>query len=477
MTRRLTISILLTLWAILLAGGGLAYFTTRAILVDNLDQTLLAHALITAKSAYPADYPDLPAGSAARIYMLDARRLVATQHGVAAPQILHASFTENRLRTMTVRAYYSPAGDYHDILVSLPADRFDRYIGTLAWTLGGFVLVTGIAVTALAGRIVRSALRPLTTTADTIGGIDEKRLDRRIDVAALPAELRPMAQRLNEMLERLEGSFAARRQFLADASHELRTPVAALVTSLEVALLRQRDPARYVEILQQALVDAEYLQHLSEGLLSTVRAERPNPDAFSPVDVAALLNGCCDLLSPLARQRGVSLYRDLAPGVVIASDEQRLKSVMINLISNAIDYNRPGGSVQVSCRNGEPGVLPPPVTAAPHAGSLAVMQIRDTGIGIASEDLPRIFDPFARIDKARTMAAPGPMEKHGDNEMKPVAAHLGLGLALVKRHVEALGGSLYVASKLGEGTAFTLLVDALQVANVERRTEQIAARS
>src|SRR5207302_105383 len=116
----------------------------------------------------------------------------------------------------------------------------ERALDRLAAALCYFGLATGVVAAAAVILATRLALRPLRQTAAAIGAIDERDLGRRIDGAALPPELAPVAARLNEMLARLEQAFAQRKQFLADASHELRTPVAALVTTLEVALRRPR---------------------------------------------------------------------------------------------------------------------------------------------------------------------------------------------------------------------------------------------
>src|SRR2546421_2253430 len=128
-----------------------------------------------------------------------------------------------------------------------------------------------------------------------MGAIDEQRLDRRIDIGSLPPELHPMANRLNEMLGRLEHAFALRNQFLADASHELRTPVAALTTALDVALNRPRDAEVYRRTLETCRGDALQLRRLVERLMEQVRSENFSHDEpAQDVDVAQLLRECAD---------------------------------------------------------------------------------------------------------------------------------------------------------------------------------------
>jgi signal transduction histidine kinase len=456
-TRRLTLSILSTVWAILIVGGGVAVLTTRYILIQDLDHTLQMQALISAKSEFPADYPDLPTAADARVYMLELRRRVSVENG-PPPEILRRAFTDNGLRTMTVRVHF-PNG-FHDVIVSLPADQYQTYMNTMLLTLGGFILVAGVIVAAVARAIARSALKPLTTTAETLGAINERRLDRRIDVAALPEELRPVAQRLNEMIARLEASFTARRQFLADASHELRTPVAALVTSLEVSLARPRTAAQYEEIMHQALADAQYLQQLSESLLEAARSERDSAAHLDPVDVSSILAACCDLLAPLAAKYGLTLQRNISPDIVQPLDQRRLRSIAINLVSNALEYNRPHGSVSFEAFVGDPGPLPRPVgdASAPTLPAL-IIRVRDTGVGIAPENLPRIFDPFFRVDEVRTVSS---LNRTADS------LHMGLGLALIRRHVDAMGGALHVASEIQQGTTFTALLPISPIGKIDK---------
>jgi signal transduction histidine kinase len=439
-TRRLTISILATLWAILIAGGVVAFFTTRSILVKDLDQTLLMQALISAKSTYPAEFPDLPAATDAWSLLVDDRKPRPAARNVPAPQVLRAFFTDAGHRSMTVRVF-GLAGNSRDIIVRLPTDRYDSYMNTMLISLGGFILVTGVIVAGVARAIARTALKPLMSTAETIGAINERSLDRRIRIDDLPEELRPMALRLNDMLERLESSFAARRQFLADASHELRTPVAALVTSLEVSLSRQRTAEQYHEVLQQGLKDAQFLQQLSEGLLEAVRAERVSA-CTEYVDVSALLTNCCELLRPLAEQKKVAIAPSIAPGITDKIDQRRLSSVMINLISNAVDYNRAGGSVFVTA-----------TIDRKEKGDDLVISVRDTGDGIAPEHIENIFEPFYRVDNVRTGG-----DQESANSSPFGAAHLGLGLSLVRRHVETMNGTIRIASKLKEGTEFIVVL-------------------
>jgi signal transduction histidine kinase len=316
------------------------------------------------------------------------------------------------------------------MVYSTPTVGFDRTMRRLAVTLmvglGLGVTITG----AVAGRVSGVALRPLHETAQTIGDIDERRLDRRIDVSAMPSEMVPVATRLNEMLSRLEQAFSLRRQFMIDAAHELRSPVAALRTTLEVALQRPKDAAALTHVLEKCLASTRMLNRLADLLTEQLRDESPSRSGeLVLVDVSAILQECADVAEPLAKTKQISLVRSFPPELPLLSDPDRLSSIVMNLLSNAVEYTPAGGKVEIACV---------------HDETRLVVRVSDTGVGIAPEHLPHIFQPFYRADHARRR----------DRE------HLGMGLYLVKSHVHALGGSVQAASEPARGTTITVVLPA-----------------
>lgn len=444
MTRRIALAILASVWLSLILGGVVVYWMTRTIMLAELDATLLRQA---------AALPEAGGANAARP-AADDRFLIrneqgqtiaraAPAEGAPAPRIVHAAFATlgdgHRVRTLTLQ---QPASDEQakpiTIIYSGSAEAFDRVLNRLAFALVILGAMGGLGGALVAMRVARAALRPLLGTAEQFGQIDEGQLSRRIPSAGLPDELRPVAERINEMLGRLEIAFNRRKQFFADTSHELRTPIAAMITTLEVALRRPRPASELQTALERALVDARTLNHLGNSLLEQARSEgAPRPAVASAIDSVALLTECAESVRPLADERQLKLELVLPNHFHLRTDETRLRSIVVNLLSNAIEYNRPGGWVRLSARTNK---------------SDAIIEVQDTGIGISPEDLEQVFEPFYRASKSRSESG-----------------HMGLGLHLVKTHAAALGGRCVADSTVGQGSRFTLTLPDVTAENpVER---------
>jgi signal transduction histidine kinase len=202
--------------------------------------------------------------------------------------------------------------------------------------------------------------------------------------------------------------------------------VAALVTTLEVALRRPREPAELRATLATCLAEARVLRRLVTGLLEQARSESfgPNPECDEPFDAAVLLRSCATAAATLAAERGVRVTCEVPPSLDAVTQAGRLRGIVTNLLSNAVEYNRPGGTVTLS---------------AHAAGGVLELAVSDTGNGIDPSDLPHVFEPFHR--GRAPVAAPG-------------EPHLGLGLYLVRSHVDALAGEVGVESEPGRGTTF-----------------------
>jgi signal transduction histidine kinase len=439
MTRQLARSILLIVWATLIAGGVVAYLATRSVLLADLDAALIARARSLPELTGTTEAAPRLEEAAGDRYVLSNHlgqtrgRLAESSKDAPLPAILNSSLAAlgdgHRVRSLTLRFTPRDGGAPVTLIYSGSAERFDRVLRHLAIALTVFGLAAGAAAAGVAVGVSHAALRPLRGTADAIVQINERQLDRRIDASALPEELQPLASRLNDMLQRLEQAFSQRKQFLADASHELRTPVAALVTTIEVALRRPREASELTRVLRTCLSDAQMLQQLVQTLLVHARAEsRAGQQSAETFDALELLTQCADVADGLALVKDVTLRRFLPPTMEIHSRPALLRGIVMNLLGNAVEYNRAGGSVELR---------------AEMNGADLELAVIDNGQGIPPKDLPHIFQPFYR--------AGGPAR---GNEGPDDKQHLGLGLYLVDSHIKALGGECKVQSDPGAGTTF-----------------------
>lgn len=228
-------------------------------------------------------------------------------------------------------------------------------------------------------------------------------------------------------LERLE---RIRRDFVANVSHELRTPLTAIrgyaETLLAGALADTENNRRFVEIIQ---AHAIRLNNIASDLLTLSDLESGRPDAEpGPISVEEAVNTALLTVEPEARIRGVHLVRGSVTDALITGHAIRLEQALVNLLDNAVKFNRPGGEARID--------------AGTTAEGGVYITVSDTGSGMPSDDLPRIFERFYRVDRARSREVGG----------------TGLGLSIVKHVVERMEGSIKVESRLGKGSTFTILL-------------------
>lgn len=306
--------------------------------------------------------------------------------------------------------------------ISQDLDAASRFAWTQAATcLGLWVLGLGGGWW-LSGR----AIRPIQTISRTATRIAEGNLKDRIDITDTDSELGQLSKVLNNTFDRLNDAFERQRQFTADASHELRTPITILLSETQRVLKRERTAEEYREALQTCNLTAQRMRHLVEALLQLARQETTqglNGHA-SPCDLAAILEDTRIHLAPLAVERGITLTADLHPAPSVG-DPGALSVLTTNLVNNALQHHQgPKGTVHLS--------------SGTRTSGEAFFTIRDDGPGIPSEHLPHIFERFYRADKARTSAA----------------GHTGLGLAIAKAIVDNHGGEISVQSTPGQGSTF-----------------------
>jgi signal transduction histidine kinase len=250
---------------------------------------------------------------------------------------------------------------------------------------------------------------------------------KRIPAAELSGEARDVAEFLNARLDAIAAAEKEQQQFIADVSHELRTPLTVLRGSLEVVLEEERPSEEYREAIGNALLEIRHLSRLAQNLLFLTRGQSGRITlSFANVDLVKFLSDVTRDLTPAAADHEISLEIFVPEEPVRAFiDADRMQQVLHNLIENAIRYTKPGGAIRVR------------LTEAPGEARL---EVSDNGIGIAARDVPLVFERFFRGDLARR-AYPGGS---------------GLGLSIARWIVEAHKGRIEVASRVGEGTTFTV---------------------
>jgi heavy metal sensor kinase len=291
----------------------------------------------------------------------------------------------------------------------------------------GMVALVGVAVLAagLVGGLwfSRRAIRPIEAISATAAEISLSNLSRRIDVIGTETELTGLARTLNQMFDRIESAFSQQVRFTADASHELRTPVAVILSHAELALDKQRPAEELRETIETCRRSALRMRSLIESLLTLARFDSGEVKIESRwFDLSRTVGDCIALVRPLAAQRRIAIQMDLAPSTA-TGDPDRIAQVVTNLLTNAIRYNHENGEVNVSLRSSPSEVM---------------LVVSDTGIGIPPEHLAHIFERFYRVDNARSRKDGG----------------VGLGLAICKSIVVAHGGQISVSSHVGRGTKF-----------------------
>jgi two-component system, OmpR family, heavy metal sensor histidine kinase CusS len=272
--------------------------------------------------------------------------------------------------------------------------------------------------------LVRVGLSPLRRLSEAVSQISAKDFRLPFDEPRLPRELRPIVERLTQTLDLLKRTFAREKQAAADISHELRTPLAALLTTTEVALRKPRSAEEYRELLADCHTTGQQMSQLIERLLALARLDA-GVDNLRPreVDVCSVAEQCATLVRPLVAARGLTLQVSRNGPVMLHTDADKLREILNNLLHNAIEYNRPQGSIELALER--------------ENGHVRV-EVRDTGIGIAPEAREHIFERFYRADPSR----------------QADGLHAGLGLAIVKGYVDLMGGTITVDSTEGQGTTF-----------------------
>jgi heavy metal sensor kinase len=456
---RLTATMIALAIVILAAASTATYVGVRTALLWNLDSTLLSLARTEIASAL--DEP----GSTIHVHEeIPLRKGVKGVGGLGFEKVALIRDQQGRLRAQTAnlevgaaldidpesearalrgevafasvmrgdhryRAIYHPlrdtAGAPLVAVVAVPMRPVTHLLDLLLGALTISLLLGGGAAAIVANGMARRLTWPLQEISGAARRIGATNLQGRIPDVSPDVELHDLTQVLNEMLARLEAAFVGQRRFLADASHELRSPVSNLRGTVEVALRHPRSTAEYQETLRITLAEAERLSRLVNELLMLSRVDANELTLeLAPCDLSEIAAAATTALKARSLERGVHLRLD-SQGAPLIGDVHRLREVVDNLLDNAVRHAPEGSEVCVrTYRTANDGV---------------VLSVQDSGPGLSREDQARIFDRFYRVDGSRARDSGG----------------LGLGLAIAKAIVEAHGGKLTVQSEPGKGCCFS----------------------
>lgn len=285
----------------------------------------------------------------------------------------------------------------------------------------------------LAGR----AIKPIATISRTASRIAEGNLNERIDTTDNDSELDQLSRVLNQTFERMHAAFERQKQFTADASHELRTPVTILLSETQRILKRERSPEEYRDVVRTCHDTAERMRHLIEALLMLARQEAAGGELpRESCDLSDVLSETIAHLRPLAVARGIHVEANLKPALC-RGDRAALSILAANLVGNAIAHQGPSVNTGINYAQTGGGIIH--IASGTDDGRVFFI-VSDNGPGIQAEDLPHIFERFYRADKARTSSS----------------GHTGLGLAIARMIAENHGGTIEARSTYGQGATFTV---------------------
>ena len=269
----------------------------------------------------------------------------------------------------------------------------------------------------------RGLTRRLDSLLTAIRGVREGAYNQRA-VLSGHDEYTQIAGEFNDLVDRLQETENARRRFVSDASHELKTPLAAIRLLTDSILQNENiDGATVREFVSDIGQEAERLSRITEDLLRLTRLDSGVAETPERVEISPVLERVVKMLRPVADEKGVSIFSACSDGATAAATPGEIHQILYNLMENAVKYNRRGGFVRVSVDMGE---------------ETSTITVEDNGIGIPAEDLPRVFERFYRVDKARSRAAGG----------------TGLGLSIVRDTVSRRGGVVRAEGAPGGGTRF-----------------------
>ncbi len=368
-------------------------------------------------------------------WIFRSQRFMVPQSPLPSPPSESMSFLTTNLDSQQYRiAQKSVSIDHQQFQISaaVPTEPFDQALDRFRLiekrSLPLLVILASLLGYWLSGR----ALAPVNQIIESTEQIGLHNLSKRLEVPKAADELQRLTTTLNAMLERIEGSVKRVRQFTANASHDLRTPLSLIRTHAELALRRTRTETEYRESLARILTVSEETTQLIEALLTLARADAGAAQMhFAVLDLTPVIQKTGQQAAVLAQHKGLSFSSQLSSeAIYLRGDVATLERLLLAILENALKYTPSGGLVRLRSN---------------IVASKAVIEVTDTGVGISSEDLTRIFDRFYRADQARSREVPG----------------AGLGLSIARWIAEMHDGRIEVESQVGMGSLFRIVLPVL----------------
>ena len=361
----------------------------------------------------------------------DAANKVSTDANAGAREFQTVRFGRRVFRSYVQRFTADEKNCTLIVLQSLHSQH--EFLETLTTTFG-LMIPIAILLASIGGYfLARRALSPVAAMGVQAALISAENLHERLPIQNPKDELGKLAERFNDLLNRLDQSFDQQKRFVADASHELRTPVAILCGETEVTLSQPlRTPDEYRESLAILGAEARRLKHIVEDLFTLARADAgQHPLLLSDFYLDELAAECVRNMRTLAAAKQISLRVEASTEMPIHADESLLRRMLVNLIDNAIKYTAPGGEVNIRCD---------------QSSSSYQVTVRDNGSGIPHDLHARIFERFFRVDKAHSRS-----ENHASD-----GSGAGLGLSISSWIATSHGGTLNLTNSTPDGSTFTI---------------------
>jgi heavy metal sensor kinase len=318
-------------------------------------------------------------------------------------------------------------GNVYLVDAAVPTEPFDQALDNFRIIENRFLPLLVILASLLGYWLSGRALAPVNQIIESAERVGVRNLSRRLEVPRAKDELRRLTEQLNAMLDRIEASVKRITQFTADASHDLRTPLALIRTNAELVLRRPRSESEYREALARILATSEETTELIEQLLMLARADANVAQLkMEPTELYQILHTAGQKAKVLAAGKGLTFSHSVfSHSLTLLANAPALECLFMCVVDNAVKYTSPGGHLALNLSLQD---------------SQAVVEVRDTGIGIAEQDLPHVFERFYRSDQARSRETRGS----------------GLGLSIAKWIAESHHGSIELLSQRGHGTKVTI---------------------